>query len=128
MSAPTRRRRHRAPLTPIQREALYNAMDTGEPFVRAIGYARSKTCGDAHAARLVDHEREVRAVADWNAKHAIGTAVVVEATKGRGDTFRTTTRSEAFLGANGGAIFLVGKAGFWQLDFVRAASSEGCCA
>lgn len=84
----------------------------------------TKRRGDTRSARLADHEREARAVADWNAKHPVGTPVVVEITKGTGDVFRTTTRGEAFLGANGAAIFLTGKAGFWQLDHVTAAPSE----
>ena len=66
-------------------------------------------------------------VENWNLKHPVGTAVMLQ--KDSGDVIRTTTRSEAYICDSGyPVIFLTKVSGYYLLDrvsAVRKMESEG---
>ena len=87
---------------------------TGRPLRKAIDdmmYATPESRDDIGQAK--------KAVANWNAAHPVGTAVVV--TKDRGKQVNTKTRSEAQIGGGGvvAVIFLEGISGYYALERVR---------
>lgn len=70
--------------------------------------------------KAAEQEAAKNLVATWNACCPIGTRVGMRFVRG-GPEYETTTRSEAWRLASGHpSVLLVGRAGGWDLTFVRA--------
>lgn len=87
--------------------------------VKRRARARMARTGETYtqARRAVSAEHEA---ARWNARHPVGTEVVLQRWKG-GPEERTKTRSEAFLQSSGHvSVFVEGHESSYGVEWVRA--------
>jgi hypothetical protein len=104
-------------------EGSGDIMSLSEETRAAVKRRQSEHGGSyRQALRVVMGEREAAA---WNAKHPVGTAVVVTPYKGCAANLlvKTKTRSEAWTHVSGQVSVMVeGKAGGYGISFVKVAS------
>lgn len=79
------------------------------------------TVGKLPPVRSITDERNaaVKRVSAWNKANRVGAAIAVRILK-HGPEYRTTTRSIAWVSGTTAFIMIEGRAGGWDLGFVRA--------